>query len=405
MTLFRSLKIRSFTLLWAGQTISRVGDFAYEVALAWWVLEHTGSAAAMAMVLICSIAPTLVFLLIGGVAADRYPRVPLMLASDLIRGVILTVVALLAVSGALELWHIYLAAILAGTVDGFFQPAYIAMVPTVVPAEQLPSANALTSMSTTMGRIAGPAIGAVLIGVVGTAGAFAINGLSFFLAAALLLPLLGVHVPIEPETGGEGGSILQDVREGIATVVRVPILWIGILLFALTNVTLAGPYSITLPFLVKQHLKADVDTLGLLYAVFPIGYLLGGIWLGRLIRIRRRGLLSYAGLLTASIMLALFGLDVPIAVLILAALINGAALEVQSLIWTNTLQEIVPSERLGRVASIDQLGSYVLLPVGFAVTGWATTLLGPAPVFVLGGGITASLALLALAHPAVHRFD
>jgi MFS family permease len=368
-------------------------------------LEHTGSAAAMAMVLICLIAPTLVFLLIGGVAADRYPRVPLMLASDLIRGVILTVVALLAVSGALELWHIYLAAILAGTVDGFFQPAYIAMVPTVVPAEQLPSANALTSMSTTMGRIAGPAIGAVLIGVVGTAGAFAINGLSFFLAAALLLPLLGVHVSIEPETGGEGGSILQDVREGIATVVRVPILWIGILLFALTNVTLAGPYSITLPFLVKQHLKADVDTLGLLYAVFPIGYLLGGIWLGRLIRIRRRGLLSYAGLLTASIMLALFGLDVPIAVLILAALINGAALEVQSLIWTNTLQEIVPSERLGRVASIDQLGSYVLLPVGFAVTGWATTLLGPAPVFVLGGGITASLALLALAHPAVHRFD
>ena len=142
-----------------------------------------------------------------------------------------------------------------------------------------------------------------------------------------------------------------------------------------------------------------------MYAVFPIGYLLGGIWLGHLIRIRRRGLLSYAGLLIASIMLALFGLDVPIAVLILAALINGAALEVQSLIWTNTLQEIVPSERLGRVASIDQLGSYVLLPVGFAVTGWATTLVGPAPVFVLGGGITAGLALLALAHPAVHRFD
>ncbi len=405
MTLFRSLKIRSFTLLWSGQTISRVGDFAYEVALAWWVLEHTGSAAAMATVLICSIAPTLLFLLIGGVAADRYPRIPLMLASDVLRGIILTIIAVLAAYDALALWHIYLAAILSGIVDGFFQPAYSAMVPTVVPTEHLPSANALTSMSMTVGRIAGPAFGAILIGILGTAGAFAVNGVSFLLAAILLLPLLRVQVRAEPDPGGQTTNILRDVREGLDTVVHAPILWIGILLFALTNVTLAGPYSISLPFLVKQHLNADVDTLGLLYGIFPIGYLLGGLWLGRFTRIRRRGILAYGGLLTAALMLAVFGLHVPLGVLVLAALVNGAALEVQNLIWTNILQEVVPSERLGRVASIDQLGSYVLLPVGFALTGWATSLLGPAAVFVIGGGTTACLALLALAHPTIRRFD
>ncbi|MDP9312344.1 MAG: MFS transporter, partial [Chloroflexota bacterium] len=87
------------------------------------------------------------------------------------------------------------------------------------------------------------------------------------------------------------------------------------------------------------------------------------------------------------------------------ALINGAALEVQSLIWTNMLQEIVPRERLGRVMSIDQLGSFVLLPIGFAITGWLVSLLGPASVFMIGGGITACLALLALAHSTVRRFD
>ncbi len=405
MTLFRSLKIRSFTLLWSGQTISRIGDFAYEVALAWWVLEHTGWAAAMATVLICSIAPTLLFLLIGGVAADRYPRVPLMLASDLLRGVILTTVAVLAAYDALALWHVYLAAILSGIVDGFFQPAYSAMVPTVVPAEHLSSANALTSMSTTMGRIVGPAFGAMLIELLGTAGAFAVNAVSFVLAAVLLVPLLAVHVPAEPIASAETTNMLRDVQAGFDTVLGTPILWIGILLFALSNVTLAGPYSIALPFLVKQHLKADVETLGLLYAIFPIGYLLGGVWMGPFTRIRRRGLLAYAGLLTAGLMLVIFGLHVPLVVLMVAALINGAALEVQSLIWTNMLQEVVPAERLGRVASIDQLGSYVLLPIGFAVTGWLTHLLGPAPVFVLGGGITAGLALLALAHPTVRRFD
>ncbi len=405
MTLFSSLKIRSFTLLWSGQTISRVGDFAYEVALAWWVLEHTGSAAAMATVLICSIAPTLLFLLIGGVAADRYPRIPLMLTSDVLRGMIITIVAVLAAYDALALWHIYLAAILAGTVDGFFQPAYTAMVPTVVPSEQLPSANALTSMSIQVGRIAGPAFGAALIGVVGTTGAFVVNGFSFFLAACLLVPLLGVHTPSTATSEGENANILRDVRDGIDTVVRTPILWIGIMLSALTNITLAGPYSIALPFLVKQHLNADVDMLGLLYAIFPIGYILGGIWMGRFSRIRQRGLMMYGGLMTAGIMLAVFGLHVPVIVLVLAALVNGAALEIEGQSWTNTLQEVVPSERLGRVASIDQLGSFVLLPIGFAVTGWATNLLGPSTVFMMGGGITACLALLALAHPTVRRFD
>ena len=92
------LSLKSFVLLWSGQTISGIGDFLYEIALAWWVLEHTGSSAAMATALIFSLAPMLLFLLVGGVAADPYPAVPLMLASDLLRGVIVLTVAVLAAS-------------------------------------------------------------------------------------------------------------------------------------------------------------------------------------------------------------------------------------------------------------------------------------------------------------------
>src|SRR5215212_2504662 len=106
MSLFRALAHRPFALLWAGQTISRVGDFLYEIALAWWVLQKTGSAIAMAGVLIFSFTPMLLFLLIGGVAVDRYPRVKLMLASDLLRSGVSGTVALLAVLGLLEVWHI-----------------------------------------------------------------------------------------------------------------------------------------------------------------------------------------------------------------------------------------------------------------------------------------------------------
>src|SRR6266487_1272046 len=119
--LFQSLKHRWFALLWSGQTISRLGDSLYRVALAWWVLEQTGSATAMGTVLICSFTPMLIFLLIGGVAVDRFPRVRVMLASDLLRGLVASSVALLAFSQLLEIWHIYVASIVFGFVDAFFE--------------------------------------------------------------------------------------------------------------------------------------------------------------------------------------------------------------------------------------------------------------------------------------------
>ena len=158
-TIFRSLSQRSFALLWSGQTISRLGDSLYRIALAWWVLEKTGSAAIMGTVQIFSTVPMLVFLLIGGVAVDRFNRARLMLASDLLRGIVVAVVAGLAVSRQLEVWHIFLASTIFGIVDAFFQPAYTSIVPDLTPREALPSANSLTSLSGQAAGIVGPALG------------------------------------------------------------------------------------------------------------------------------------------------------------------------------------------------------------------------------------------------------
>ncbi|MFL5807472.1 MAG: MFS transporter, partial [Roseiflexaceae bacterium] len=172
MTYFTALKVRSFAQLWAGQTISRIGDYLYQVALAWWVLERTGSATVMGAVLICAMAPMLVFVLLGGILVDRLPRARLMLMSDLARGVISISITLLAATQRLEVWHVYVASVLFGLVDAFFQPAYTALVPEIVPPEALPSANAVTSVSAQMGRIVGPLLGATIIATGGTAVAF-----------------------------------------------------------------------------------------------------------------------------------------------------------------------------------------------------------------------------------------
>jgi MFS family permease len=261
MAIFRSLGSRSFALLWSGQTLSRIGDYLYQVALAWWVLEQTGSATAMASLLIVSFAPTLLFLLVGGVTVDRFSRIKIMLVSDVVRGIVASAVAVLAMCNLLQIWHLYLLNLIFGIVDAFFQPAYTAAVPDLVHGEDLPSANALSSLGVQAGRIAGPALAAAVVSVGGTPLAFALNGLTFFVAAALLAPLGRLSAP--PAAASAQGHItaptmLADLREGIGTVLGTPWLWITILVSALSNVTLAGPYSVALPFLIDNTWHGDI---------------------------------------------------------------------------------------------------------------------------------------------------
>jgi len=396
--LLRALRHRRFALLWSGQTLSRVGDFLYDIAIMWWVLQETGSAVLMGTVFVVNMAPTALFTLLGGVVVDRLPRVRTMIASDLARAAVTGTIAYLAISGHLTIPILLVASALSGLVEAFFQPAYTAILPEIVPEDDLPSANALTSMSIQAARVVGPPAGALVVAAAGTAPAFAFNAASFVVAAAVLLPLLaGAERPKDAQA--EGG-ILSELAAGFAFVRQRPWLWVNILVGALGNVGLAGPFSVAMPFLMEAK-GAGVGGLGYYYAVFPVGYLLGGMWIGRQVRLHRPGVLAEGGVIAAGLMLAAFALPVPIWALTVAALINGAGLELFSVVWISSLQRMVPPEKLGRVASIDQVGSIALLPVGYFLAGWATEAYGPEPVFVAGGVGTALVALAALAHPAV----
>ncbi len=380
-----------------------MGDYIYEIALAWWVLQKTGSAQTMSLVLIFALTPSILFALLGGVVVDRFSRPKLMLASDVLRGLVALAVALLARAGILAVWHIYLASLLFGFLDAFFQPAYAALIPQLVPEADLNSANALTSLSLNLGRVVGPSLGALIFTALGPYWAFGLNSASFFLSSAFLVPFLFITIPTPEQS--EKTHLGQELRLGLAAVVSRPWLWITILIVSFSNITLAGPYSVGMPFLVKDFMKADVNTLGLIYAVFPLGYVVGSVWLGRYPKIHRRGLVCFLGLALAALMLALFGLRLPLWSLLAAALINGIALEANQLAWIGLLQEKIPNEQLGRVFSFDSLGSFLLLPVGLGVTGWATQTFGPSPVFLIGGGLTAVMALLALLLPPIRRLD
>jgi DHA3 family tetracycline resistance protein-like MFS transporter len=129
------------------------------------------------------------------------------------------------------------------------------------------------------------------------------------------------------------------------------------------------------------------------------------IWLGQYVRLHRRGLIGYLSVVVSGASLLPFAFKLPIPFLIASMFISGISMSVFALVWTHTLQEMVPGELLGRVYSIDALGSFVLLPIGFSLAGWATDLFGAPMVFLIGGLATMSLALLGLFHPAIRTLD
>lgn len=409
-SLLRALRTPAFALLWSGQTCSRLGDYMYEIGLAWWVLETTGSATAMATVLALTFGPMVIFGLVGGVAVDRYSRLHIMLYTDLVRGATTLLVAFLAYTGRLELWHVYVLSVVFGAVEAIFHPAYMATVPDLVAEEDLPSANALTSLSVQVGRISGPGLGAFVIALVDTNAIFLINAITFGVATVLLIPLVRRRAPsrqqIQLSKHGTtaDSNPLAALKEGVHYVMQVPWLWRSIIIFALVNITLQGPYRVSMPLLIEQ-MGRGVQTLGILTGLFAAGYIMGGIALGSQSQLGNRRRLLFGGVAVAGLMLFLFGLPIGMIGLGIAALINGAALEVGVQAWINALQELIPRKKLGRVVSIDFLGSMALLPVGYGIAGWVTDLLGPSWVFALGGSLTVFIALGAYVHPAIRRLS
>ncbi|MCI0582934.1 MAG: MFS transporter [Chloroflexi bacterium] len=446
MRLLSSLRVRPFATLWGGQTISRFGDAVHQIALAWLVLELTGSAAAMGAVLAAHILPFIAFSLVGGVVVDRLPRLRVMLASDLARMVIVAVIAGLVILERVEFWHLIVLAAMFGTVEAFFHPAYLAAVPELVPTDQRPSANSLHQLSRRFARLLGPAIGAGLVAGGGTGFAFALDALSYLVSAGLVVIALRLQAPaparattpvtapvtaarrdptvsvdpaapavlvapaarLAPVAGGIGAttrSAVADLREGLATVTGEPWIWIAIVAAGVTGITLAGPLEAGLPLLVSEHLGGGVAVLGLIQSMISVGAIGAAVALGSRTRLRRRGPLLYGAWITFAIGVAVAGLPVGVAGVALVSVVIGACGATVGLVWVNSLQDLVPPEQLGRVSSIDALGSTALEPVGLVTAGIAADAWGPATVFTAGGLASAAILSLALLSPSVRRLD
>ncbi len=405
MRLFAALKYRPFALLWLGRTISSLGDGVFLVALAWFVLTTTGSASANGVILICETVPMLLLALIGGAMVDRASRRRLLLTSDIVRALVVAVIALLAWRHLLAFWQLALLSVVFGVVKAFFFPAYVSVIPQVTPSEALLSANSLASLSAQTTGIIGPALGGALVALGGTSLAFSLDALSFLISAACLFAMPPVEPVATDLTAKRGSGMLSDIREGVATVLRSPWLWITIAIAGVSNITLSGPLEAALPLLARKGLHAGVGVYALLNALLAVGSVIAAVALGRMVKIRRRGVVMYGAWMLAGAALLCMGLPITVVGVGTAILICGAGLGVLNLVWANTLQEMVPGEMLGRVSSVDGLGSYALLPLGYGLAGFAADHIGAPTVFILGGAASVILIGLGLLHHDVRGLD
>ncbi|MBO0793449.1 MAG: MFS transporter, partial [Ktedonobacteraceae bacterium] len=221
--LTQALFSRSFAWFWLGQSISTLGDGAFTTALAVVVYQLTGSSLIMGLFLMAQTIPELLFTLIGGVAADRLPRRMVLLCADSGRALTVLIIAALTWLHLLQIWHLFVLAVLFGLCRSFFHPAYRAITPNLVIKDHIASANALTQLSVQLGKFLGPLLGAGFIGLANgsASAAFGFDGLTFLLSICSLLAIRTLpHATSEQEKDEKKGSpgVLEDIRDGFRTI-------------------------------------------------------------------------------------------------------------------------------------------------------------------------------------------
>ncbi|MFI5554247.1 MFS transporter [Streptomyces sp. NPDC051738] len=366
------------------------------LALAYSVIEEGGGAGALGVVLAVNTVPTVVFLLVGGVLADRVSRSRLLFLGNLLAAVAQGALAVIVATGHATTATIAACGFVSGTAVAFTVPATQGAVAQIVPAEQLQRANALLRLPTNAVKVLGPAVGGVVVAVSGPAWALAWDALTFAVAAFLLLGLR-LDAPVTAT------SALSDLREGWAGFWARTWLWTytvaGTVLVAawLAGFQLLGP-------VVAAEQYAGARDWGLVQGAFAAGLLAGTVVCLRWRPYRLLVVAVVAGAPLAAPLLVM-GWGLPLPWLLLAMLLAGIGLDVAIVAWTTAFQQHVPQGELGRMSAFNSVGERLAIPLGYLLTALAVGVWGNRTVLVACAGLVVASAVLNLCVRDVYRIN
>jgi MFS family permease len=384
-----ALEERNFRLLWLGQTGSTIGDGLSFVAIAFAVLQIGGTATDIGIVFAAFFLPNVIFLLVGGVWADRLPRNSVMIASDGVRAVVQIGLAILLFSGSAQVWHIVVAAALHGTASAFFVPASVGLMPQVVSVGHLQQANALMAISRSAAFVIGPAVSGLLVAAGGPGVVFAVDAVTYIFSIVTL-------------------SMMR-LKRAVATAVREPFLtelkqgwrevrsrdWLiaSLVVFGISNMAM-GSFMVLGPVIFEAEL-GGAATWGLVMTAGAFGALLGGAVALRWKPLRPLAVGFALMLLGASRALSLVP-PLPVVVIAISALVTAVAIQISNTLWETVLQQRIPQASLSRVSSYDWMVSLAFQPVAFVIIGPLADTIGNVPTLLLSAtlGLVANIGAL-----------
>ncbi|MEV6766769.1 MFS transporter [Streptomyces sp. NPDC051105] len=391
------LRERSFLLLFSARSISLLGNAIAPVATAFAVLGMPGGSGSMlGLVLAARLISQVVFLLFGGVLADRLPRNRVMISADLAAGLSQGAAAFLVLTGSASALRLAVLAVVSGGATAMFTPASRALAIQLVPPEKIQPANALVQLSMNAGSICGAAAAGALVTVFGPGWALAVDAASFLVSATLLS---GIRLRRQHDEQPATGNMLDQLKDGWREFTARQWVWVMVCQLALANVCIAGGFSVLGPIVATDHLGGASAWATVLTAQ-AIGFAVGSLIA---LHLRPRRPVRAAALFTLGFVppfICLAG-AAPVRVIAPAMFVTGMCVSLYDVTFQTALQKHIPPESMSRVMSYDSFGSFVFMPLGLAVAAPLADLAGIGTTLVAGGSVIALTSLFLLTLPSV----
>lgn len=409
----RLLRDTPFALLLTARTLAMLAISFAPVALAFGVLDLPGATPGTLSVVLASESVSLVlFTLVGGVVADRFPRPRVLMSAETVNGVAHAALAAMLLSGTAPVWGLSAAAAVGGAGAAMVWPALTGIVPEVVPPDRLQQGNALVSLGGNVARVAGLVAGGAVVVAIGAGWALAAAAAMFGVGAALTWTLgrrLARRAPYPTTAGRAPGapeaattSPLRALRDGWQEFRSRQWLWVVVLQFSVLVMVWQAGHGVLGPVVAKEELGGAAAWTAVLTGE-AVGLVLG-VLLALRLRPRRPILLGTVLTFGVAPPSLLLGFGAPLWSIVAAAFVGGACLDLFGVLWQTSMQRSVPPEALSRVSSYDALGSLMLGPVGLLLAGPAAVWWGPHPALVGCGVVMVLTTLGALCAPGVRRF-
>ena len=388
-----------FRRLFLARTISNIGNGVAPIAIAFGVLSLPGATpTSLSIVLAAQALPLVLVLPIGGVIADRLGRARVIAVTDIILSAFVMTTAVLFLTGNATVALLAILGAISGCLNALWWPAMSGLVPDVVEDEHLQPANAFVSVASNGGLIAGNAIGGLLVALVGSGWAIAVDSLSFLVAGALVFSMRDVSTPHR-----SGESTLADLAHGWRVFWSYR--WVVVIVGAFSFIVMVwrGAEEVMGPVLARE-IYGGAAGWALIMTFQSIGLLLGAIVASRL-RVRRPLVIGLLATLALPLWLITLALELPIIWVAVGSFAFGVSLELLAVWWFTAMQTNIPREALSRVSAYDAMGSLMFGPIGLALAGPLIAGVGARAAFFIAAAVSAAAVLGALLFRSVRQLS